>query len=72
MITGSPKEFKVKLNRLDIAEIVEQSRQLRITDQAFLATAPYDDVMAAYTILSLEEFLKSRRCNPDFEVVLSE
>lgn len=65
-------EFKIKINRRDIAEIVEQSRQLRITDQAFLASAPYDDVMAAYTLLALTEFLKQRRCEPDFEVVLSE
>ncbi len=66
------KEFKVKINRRDLAEIVEQSRQLRITDQAFLSTAPYDDVMAAYTLVSLQEFLLARRCDPDFEVVLSE
>ncbi len=66
------QEFKVKINRRDLAEIVEQSRQLRITDQAFLQAAPYDDVMAAYTLLSLSEFLKARKCVPDFEIQLNE
>lgn len=66
------KEFKLKINRRDLAEIVEQARQLRITDQDFLRVAPYDDVHGAYIILSLVEFMQARRVDPDFEVVLSE
>lgn len=64
--------FSVKINKQDIATIVENSRQLRITDQSFLRGATYEDVMAAYTILALQEFLVTRRVPASFEVVLSE
>lgn len=72
MIDGKSKEFKVKINKRDIVEIVENSRQLRITDIDFLRAASLDDVTVAYTLLSLQEFLRARRCEPDFEVVLNE
>lgn len=65
-------EFKIKINRRDIVEIVDNARQLRIEDLDFIRTATVDDVHGAYILLSLTEFLKSRRCEPDFEVVLSE
>lgn len=64
--------FKVPINRKDIAEIEGISRQLRISDQAFIKSAPYEDVMTAYALLALQEFLSSRRVEPGFEVVLSE
>lgn len=72
MTTGSLKEFRIKINRRDIVEIVDQARQLRITDLDFIRTATVDDVQGAYILLSLQEFLRSRRCEPDFEVVLNE
>lgn len=71
-MTDGKNSFPLKLNRRDIAEIVDQSRQLRIEDQNFIRSAPYDDVHAAYTILSLIEFMRTRRVDPGFEVVLSE
>lgn len=71
-MTHGNKEFKIKINRRDIVEIVDTARQLRIEDLDFIRTATVDDVHGAYIILSLQEFLKSRRCEPDFEVVLSE
>ncbi len=72
MTTGRSKEFKVKINRRDIVEIVDNARQLRITDIDFIRTATVDDVHGAYILLALQDFLKSRRCDPDFDVVLSE
>ena len=66
------ENFRVKLNKRDIAEIVENSKQLRITDQTFLRGATYEDVMAAYTILSLRDFLETRHVPTAFDVVLSE
>jgi hypothetical protein len=69
---GINKDFKVKINRRDIVEIVDNARQLRITDLDFIRTATVDDVHGAYILLSLTDFLKNRRCEPDFEVVLSE
>ncbi len=66
------KEFKIKINRRDIVEIVDNARQLRITDIDFIRAATVDDVQAAYTLLSLQDFLRARRCDPDFEVVLNE
>lgn len=66
------KEFKVKINRRDINEIQENARHLRITDLEFLKGASYEDVHAAYALLSLHAFLVKRCCEPDFEVVLSE
>lgn len=64
--------FKLKVNRRDIAEIVENSRQLRITDIEFLRAAPLDDVQVAYTLLAFKDFLASRRCELPYELVLSE
>ena len=66
------KDFKVKLNRRDIAEIVDKAKQLRIEDLNFIRAATVDDVQCAYLLMSLIEFLRDRRCEPDFEVVLSE
>lgn len=65
-------DFKVKLNRRDIVEIVDNARQLRITDLDFIRTATVDDVHGAYILLSLQEFLRNRQVEPDFEIVLSE
>lgn len=72
MNDGRSKPFRLKLNRLDIAKIVDDSRQLRITDQGFLQAASLDDVTAAYTLLSLIEFMRERRVEPDFELALNE
>lgn len=66
------QDFKIKINRRDIVEIVDNARQLRIEDIDFIRTATVDDVHGAYILLSLQDFLRSRRCDPDFEVVLSE
>ncbi len=66
------KEFKVKINRRDIVEIVDNARQLRIEDIDYIRAATVDDIQCAYLLMSLTEFLKARRCEPDFEVVLSE
>jgi len=65
-------KFKIQINRRDIVEISDFSKQLRITDQEFLRTADYDSVHTAYILLSLHEFLTKRRCAPDFEVNLAE
>lgn len=65
-------EFPVKITRKDIAAITANMKSFRIEDQEFVRTAPYDDVMTVYAVLSLVDFLKQRRCEPDFEVVLSE
>lgn len=65
-------EFKLKLNRRDIVEIVDKSKQLRIEDLNFIRSATYDDVHAAYVLLALTEFMKERRVEAGFEVVLSE
>lgn len=72
MNDGKSKPFRLKLNRLDIAKIVDDSRQLRITDQNFLQAASLDDVTAAYTMLALIEFMRERRVEPDFELALNE
>ncbi len=66
------KEFKIKINRRDIVEIVDSARQLRITDIDFIRSASLEDIQGAYVLLSLQEFLRARRCDPDFEVVLNE
>ena len=71
-MTHGKSEFKVKLNRRDIAEIVDKAKQLRIEDLNFIRAATVDDVQCAYLLMSLIEFLRDRRCEPDFEVVLSE
>lgn len=70
-MTTGPNSFKVPIQPKDITEIVESSRQLRITDMKFIKSASYEEVHAAYTIMALEEFLKTRRCDPDFQVVLN-
>ncbi len=72
MNDGKSKDFKVKINRRDIVEIVDNSRQLRIIDLDFIRNATVDDVQGAYIILSLQDFLRARRCDPDFEVCLAE
>ena len=64
--------FKLKLNRRDIAEIADVSKELRITDSTFIRLASYDDVHTAYILLSLQEFFKARNCEIPFELVLSE
>lgn len=66
------KDFKLVLNRRDIAEIADNSKQLRIEDLNFIRNATYEDVQAAYVLLSLQEFMKTRNVVPEFEVVLSE
>ncbi len=65
-------EFKLQINRSELAQIVENSKQFRITDQAFIKEAPYEDVMAAYTVLSLISFLEERRLRVDFELSLND
>lgn len=64
--------FKLKLNRRDIAEIVDNSRQLRITDINFIRSATVDDVQAAYILMAFQDFLTARRCDVPYELVLNE
>lgn len=66
------KDFKVKINRRDIAEITESTKQFRIEAMKFIAEAPYEDIITAHVLLALQDFLRTRRVEPDFEVVLSE
>lgn len=70
--TSNVDTFKLKINRRDIVEIVDNSRQLRITDMDFIRAATVDDVQGAYILMAFAEFLQSRRCDVPFEVVLSE
>lgn len=65
-------EFLLELNRKDIAEIVDRSKQLRIEDQAFIRAAPYEDVMAAYVLMGLMKVMQERRVEPGFKLVLNE
>lgn len=68
-------EFKVKINRRAIADIVSQGNALPL-NQAVMTLiqsgAPFEDVKMAMALLSFEQYLKERNCEPDFEVVLHE
>lgn len=69
-------EFKVKLNRRDIAEICERAKnyQFRLDgdELSFMKSAPYEDLETLAFLRALEDLLKDRRCEPDFQVDLSE
>lgn len=71
-MNAGKNEFPLKITGKDIAEIVDHSRQLRIEDLSFIRKATLEDVHAAYTLLSLIEFMRARRVPAGFEVVLSE
>lgn len=71
-MNAGKNEFRLKINRRDLAEIVDLSKQLRLADQAFIKSAPYDDVHAAYYLNATIEFMKNRHVDAGFELVLSE
>lgn len=66
-------EFKVKINRLAISEIADMALVPVTQDQVtFMCDAPYKDLQTAQVLFGLIEYLKARKCEPDFEVVLNE
>lgn len=76
MTTGPSKDFRIKINRQAVAEIVHsayyQARSLENIRTMVSAGAPVEDVRAAQLLVALVEYLEERRCVPDFELVLSE
>lgn len=68
-------DFRVKLTQQAIAEIVDYIDTKDFLEEVTgLKTPymPYKDLQALYIIISLQKYLKERRCKPDFEVVLDE
>ena len=70
MIDGK-NEFKIKINRRAIAEIADNTRNIKLPPE-FLMNAPYSDIQVAFALLSLSQFLANFRIEPDFEVDLNE
>jgi hypothetical protein len=61
-------EFPVEIGRQEIIEITNKMQSIYIQDYAIQLNGP--DLATALTLRALEEFLRDRRCEPDFKVVL--
>lgn len=73
MIRGRSKEFKLRIDRMAIADITEEVMTGAFNPkiaQLIMTGAPKQDVDTAAVILALEKYLTDRRCEPDFEVIL--
>ncbi len=66
------KEFKVKITRLDIVEIIERAKEFRVMQLEFLRAADWETLKTTEILMALQDFLISRKCIPDFEVDLNE
>lgn len=62
------KEFKVTIDRSAIVEITNKMQSIYIHDYAIQLNGP--DLATALTLRALEEYLRERRCEPDFKVVI--
>ncbi len=70
---NGPNEFKVQLNALAIGEITdmsEQSLHVKGVSQLVEAGATIEDIRTAEILIALERYMKDRRCDPGFEVVV--
>lgn len=69
-MTTGPNNFKVKVDRTAINEIVVKMQGMVLPKTA--QSMSYSQAHAYFVLRALTEFLEERKCQPDFEVVLGE
>lgn len=67
-MSNGKSEFPVEIGIPEIVEITNKMQSIYIQDYAIQMHGP--DLATALTLRALEEFLRERRCEPDYKLVI--